>query len=340
MSESLSIMVTGGAGMIGSNLVKRLVGMGHRVQVIDNLWRGRLSNLKNEQGTFVIDIGCNFHQLDLCEAGTFEDLFEGIDIVFHLADIVAGIDYVFKNQGDIFRENLLINSNVIAAVRRYKPYGFIYVGTACSYPASLQQTTDGPLLREEDAYPAWPESAYGWSKLMGEYETLLLERETEIPVSVLRLHNVYGPPCDYDPVRGQVIPSLIRKAVHFPKEDFIVWGSGNQGRAFVHVDDVVGAMVSAMERGLGEGVIQIGPDVCTSIREIAEKVVLISGKPIEIRYDLTKPEGDRSRAADYTKARQTISWEPRVSLSDGLERLYDWIKRDMQAAANKNPEED
>ncbi len=340
MSESLSIMVTGGAGMIGSNLVKRLVGMGHRVQVIDNLWRGRLSNLKNEQGIFVIDIGCDFHQLDLCESGTFEELFEDIDIVFHLADIVAGIDYVFKNQGDIFRENLLINSNVIAAVRRYKPYGFIYVGTACSYPASLQQTTDGPLLREEDAYPAWPESAYGWSKLMGEYETLLLERETEIPVSVLRLHNVYGPPCDYDPVRGQVIPSLIRKAIHFPEEDFIVWGSGDQGRAFVYVDDAVDAMVSAMERGLGEGVIQIGPDVCTSIREIAEKIVLISGKPIEIRYDLTKPEGDKSRAADYTKAHQTLGWEPRVSLSDGLKRLYDWIERDMQASANKNSEED
>jgi len=103
MSKSLSIMVTGGAGMIGSNLVRRLAGMGHRVQVIDNLWRGRLSNLKDEQRNFVIDITIDFHQLDLCEVGTFEDLFEGIDVVFHLADIVAGIDYVFKNQGDIFR---------------------------------------------------------------------------------------------------------------------------------------------------------------------------------------------------------------------------------------------
>jgi GDP-D-mannose 3',5'-epimerase len=336
MSRPLSILVTGGAGMIGSNLAKRLVGMGHRVQVIDNLWRGRLSNLKDQQGNYIIDITRDFHKKDLREAGTFEDLFEGIDFVFHLADVVAGIEYVFKNQGDIFRENLLINSNVIAAVKHHRPRRFIYVGTACSYPASMQQTTNGLLLREEDAYPAWPESAYGWSKLMGEYESLLLERESRIPVSVLRLHNVYGPPCDYDPIRGQVIPSLIRKAIHYPEEEFIVWGSGEQGRAFVHVDDVVDALVVTMQKGLGEGVIQIGPDICTSIREIAEMVVMISGKSIEIKYDPTKPEGDKSRAADYSKAHQILGWEPRVSLSDGLKRLYRWIEWDMQAAANSN----
>jgi GDP-D-mannose 3',5'-epimerase len=332
MSQSLSFLVTGGAGMIGSNLVKRLISLGHHVQVIDNLWRGRLSYLKDDQGNFLIDIERDFHQLDLCESGIFEYLFEGVDFVFHLADIVAGIDYVFKNQGDIFRENLLINSNVIAAVRSHNPQGFIYIGTACSYPASLQQTTDGPLLREEDAYPAWPESAYGWSKLMGEYETLLLEKETEIPVSVLRLHNVYGPPCDYDPVRGQVIPSLIRKAIHHPQEDFIVWGSGKQGRAFVHVDDAVDAMILTMEKGLGKGVIQIGPEVCTSIREIAETVVMISEKSIEIKYDPTKPEGDKSRAADYKKAREILGWEPRTKLIDGLRNLYSWIEKDTQLA--------
>lgn len=329
MSKLLSILVTGGAGMIGSNLVTRLTQMGHRVKVIDNLWRGRLSNLKDDQENYVIDITHDFHKKDLCETSTFEELFEGIDIVFHLADIVAGIEYVFKNEGDLFRENFLINSNVIAAVKRYNPRGFFYIGTACSYPASMQQTTDGPLLREDDAYPAWPESAYGWSKLMGEYESLLLERETGIPVSVLRLHNVYGSPCDYDPIRGQVIPSLIRKAILHPEEEFIVWGSGEQGRAFVHVDDAVDAMVASMDKGLGKEVIQIGPEVCTSIREIAELVVIISGKSIEIRYDPTRPEGDKSRAADYSKAREILGWKPRISLAEGIERLYRWIQWDM-----------
>ncbi len=325
------VVVTGGAGMIGSNLVKRLVSLGYDVFVIDNLWRGRLEHLFDDDGKPVIDLEEKFFQLDLKNTGTFEHIFEGSDIVFHLADVVAGIDYVFRHEGTIFRDNLLINSNVITAVRKIGLKGFIYVGTACSYPASMQQSVDGPLLREEDAYPAWPESAYGWSKLMGEYETALLEQETEIPVSILRLHNVYGSPCDYDTARGQVIPSLIRKAINYPDEPFIVWGSGGQGRAFVHVDDVVEALILAMQRGLGQDVIQIGPDVCTTIREIAELTVRVSGKDIDIQYDPSRPEGDIGRAADFSKARNVLGWVPRVSLEEGVSNVYQWIRADMRS---------
>jgi len=325
------VVVTGGAGMIGSNLVKRLVHLGHDVFVIDNLWRGRLEYLCDDQGRSVIDLDKNFFHLDLIYAGTFEEIFQDADIVIHLADVVAGIDYVFSNEGSIFRENLLINSNVVAAIRNIDLKGFIYVGTACSYPAAMQQSVDGPLLREEDAYPAWPESAYGWSKLMGEYETELIGQEAEIPVSILRLHNVYGTPCDYDAVRGQVIPSLIRKAITYPEEPFIVWGSGGQGRAFVHVDDVVDALILAMQSGFGQGVIQIGPDVCTTIREIAELIVRVSGKNIDIQYDHSKPEGDRGRAADFSKARSVLGWVPRISLEKGISEAYQWIEADMRS---------
>ena len=327
MSKLLSIMVTGGAGMIGSNLVRRLVGMGHRVQVIDNLWRGRLSNLKDEQGNFVIDTRRDFHQLDLCETGTFEDLFEGIDIVFHLADIVAGIDYVFKNEGDIFRENLLINSNVIAAVRRYKPRGFIYVGTACSYPASLQQTTDGPLLREEDAYPAWPESAYGWSKLVGQLELKYLKQSSGKAVSTLMLHNVYGPNCEFTGERTQVIPSLMKRVIDADEGDTIsVWGSGNQGRAFIHVDDIVNALVKCVGRDDLPEFMQVGPGVCTSIRQLIETIIEVSGKSLKVSYDITKPEGDKGRYADYSIAQAHIGWTPKVTLKDGLAQTYRWIE--------------
>jgi len=325
------VMVTGGAGMIGSNLVKRLVDLGYDVFVIDNLWRGKLRNLQSNDGAPVIDLATRFFKKDLARPGTFETFFEGIDIVFHLADVVAGIDYVFNNQGTLFRENLLINSNVVSAVRGQALKGFIYVGTACSYPASMQQSHNAPLLREEDAYPAWPESAYGWSKLMGEYETALMGDETGIPVSILRLHNVYGAPCDYDPIRSQVIPSLIRKVIQYPEESFVVWGSGQQGRAFVHVDDVVDALVVAMDKGLGKGVIQIGTNVCTSIREIANLVVQVSGKKIDIKFDPSKPEGDHARAADCSKALKQLGWRPKVSLLNGIEQLYSWVQSDMQA---------
>jgi nucleoside-diphosphate-sugar epimerase len=323
------IMVTGGAGMIGSNLVKRLVGLGYKVSVIDNLWRGRLSNLKDEDGRYAIDLDEEFFKLDLALPGSFEHLFNNIDYVFHLADVVAGIGYVFRNEGILFRKNLLINSNVINAARSCSLKGFIYVGTACSYPAAKQTSIDGPLLVEEDAYPAWPESAYGWSKLMGEYESLLLEKETGTPVSVVRLHNVYGTPCDYGEERGQVIPSLIRKAIRYPDEPFVVWGTGEQGRAFVYVDDVIDALIETMRRGLGKGVIQIGTEVCTAIRDIAEVIVEISGKPIEICYDASRPEGDRGRAADYSKARKILNWSPRVGLREGLERVYRWVEAEL-----------
>lgn len=320
------ILVTGGAGMIGSNLVKTLALMEHDVIVADNLWRGKISNLKIDNENYAIDIESKFHNVDLAKTGSLENLLEGVEYVYHLADIVAGIDYVFENQGDIFRQNLLINSNVISSVRKFKPKGYIYVGTACSFPAHMQYGTEAPPLKEDDQYPASPESAYGWSKLMGEYEAFLMEKEAGIPVSVLSLHNVYGTPCVIDRT-SQVIPSLIKKALDWPNKEFIVWGSGTQGRAFVHVDDVISALVSTMKYGLGKGVIQIGPNKCTSIKEIAELVVKISNKEIKIVFDKSKPEGDKGRCADYSKAKELLNWEPRIGLEYGLEQMYKWIEK-------------
>lgn len=327
MIGSNRILVTGGAGMIGSNLVKRLVSLGQRVSVVDNLWRGKREYLLDEDNNPVIDVQKDFHELDLALPGVIDPILEGIDYVVHLADIVAGVDYVFRHQGSVFRQNLLINSNTIASSRTKPLKGFVYAGTACSYPADRQTGVDAPPLREADQYPAAPESAYGWSKLMGEYEAFLMQEETGIPVSVLSLHNVYGTPCDFDEGRSQVIPSLARKAARYPKEPFVVWGSGEQGRAFVHVDDIVDALILAMECGLGKGTIQIGPDVCTTIRDIASTLVDISGKNIDIIYDTTKPEGDRGRCADYTKARDVLGWEPQVPLRQGLASLYSWVFR-------------
>ncbi|MFC1481909.1 NAD-dependent epimerase/dehydratase family protein [Candidatus Neomarinimicrobiota bacterium] len=326
------ILVTGGAGMIGSNLVKRLVAEGEDVSVIDNLWRGKMTNLLNIEGKPVIDFETRFHNIDLSIPGAADDYFNDIDYVYHLADVVAGIGYVFGHQREIFRQNVLINSNVISAVSKYPPKGYIYVGTACSFPAHLQSGVDARPLREEDTYPASPESAYGWSKLMGEYESLLMEEENGIPTSILILHNVYGYPCDFSPEKSQVIPSLVRKAIDYPASPFVVWGSGSQGRAFVHVDDIIDALMLAKDKGFGRGTIQIGPDYCTSIREIAEMIVKISGKEIKIQYDTTKPEGDKGRRADYSKAREVLGWEPRKNFGDALAELYHWIEDQLEAS--------
>lgn len=324
------VLVTGGAGMIGSNLVKRLAAVGVRVRVVDSLWRGRIEHLLDERGEPVIDLERDFHEVDLTVPASLDPFLADGQLVVHLADVVAGIGYVFSNQRWIFRQNLLINSHVFDSVRGSNVGGLVYVGTACSFPKQLQTGVDARPLRESDLHPAAPESAYGWSKLIGHLELELLAQEERIPTSILVLHNVYGTPTDFSAQTGQVIPSLVRKAVRYPDEPFVVWGSGEQGRAFVHVDDVVDALVAAGERGLGKGEIQIGPDVCTSIREVAATIVAISGKDIETEYDLSAPEGDRGRCADYTRAREILGWEPRVTLHDGLERLYAWIEERMQ----------
>jgi nucleoside-diphosphate-sugar epimerase len=325
------ILVTGGVGMIGSNLVKRLVKENKEVFVVDNLWRGKLENLNDATGRPIIPLDTHFINRDLSVPDSCDDLAAQVDYIIHLADVVAGIDYVFNNQGSLFRQNLIINSNVITSARKAKDNlkGFIYVGTVCSFPLTRQNTLDPDPLREEELYPAMPESAYGWSKLMGQYETELLEKETGIPTSVLMFHNVYGSPCDFGE-RSQVIPALIRKAVNYPNETFEVWGSGKQGRAFIHVNDIVEALWLALNKGWGKGVIQIGPSVCTSIKEIAEKIVHISGKDIPIVFDTTKPEGDLARCADYSKAKAALGWEPFVTLEDGLRQQYEWVKEQIE----------
>lgn len=326
-----SIMVTGGAGMIGSNLVKRLVKEGWDVYVADNLWRGKLEYLNDDNGTPVIDIASHFLYKDLSIYEQCEDCIGFTDYVIHLADIVAGIDYVFSNQGDLFRKNNLINSNLFACVRKFadRIKGLIYVGTVCSFPLTLQNTYEPKPLHENELFPAMPESAYGWSKLIGQLEIGYLEKETSVPCCTLMFHNVYGTPTDYG-LRSQVIPALIRKAVNYPEEEFIVWGSGKQGRAFIHVNDIVDALVLALEKGWGHGWIQIGPDHCTSIEEIAYKVAEISKKNITPIFDKTKPEGDSARCADYSKAKRVLGWEPHTSLEEGLRACYAWINNQIK----------
>ncbi len=323
--NNMSVLVTGGAGFIGSSLVKRLVLEGANVRVIDNLWRGCLDNLIKPGGSHVIDLERDFHLTDLTDYARCVELVRDVGWVYHLADVVGGIQFVFSKELFVFRQNILINTNVLSACITNGISNYVYVGTACSYPKHLQMAPGIVPLREDQTYPAEPESSYGWSKLMGEYEAELAQKSGKIKVGLLRLHNVYGPGAPFEGDGAQALPLLVRKAIRFPEEPFIVWGSGNQYRDFVYINDVVEALMLVAQRGMNKGLIQIGSERATTIRQAAELIVQISGKPIDITYDTSKPEGDRGRIAVCDRARDILGWKVTVDLDEGLEQTYKWV---------------
>ena len=327
--KKIKVLVTGGAGMIGSNLVKRLIKDKYSVYVADNLWRGKRKYLYSKKGKMIIPEK-NFFKVDLQDYKNCIKVTKKMDIVVHLADVVAGINYVFSHESELFRSNILINTNTLQACIKNKVKKYIYAGTACSYPKSKQSTLDPPPFKEEEVYPAEPESAYGWSKLMGEYEAELAHNEKLIDIEILRLHNVYGSPSELNPLLSQVIPALCRKTIENKKNELDVWGSGKQKRAFVHVDDVVDGFVKAIKKtSKFKGVIQLGPNYSTSISEIAKMIVLISKRKICIKFDKSKPEGDVDRMADNTKARKLLNWNPKVKIKDGLREVYRWCRLEL-----------
>jgi GDP-D-mannose 3', 5'-epimerase len=319
------ILVTGGAGFIGSWLVETLTQLGAIVYVVDNLWRGSLSNLKSISGEYYFPINERFILGDLREYSVALEACKQsqAEIIFHFADIVAGINYVFANEPFVFRSNMLINSNVVTAAHETNTPQLVYLGTACSYPKHLQKNNRRPLV-EEDIYPADPESAYGWSKLMGEYEINLICQYSNIQTATLRLQNVYGPRVNLSPKVSQVIPSLIRKALRYPKEEFIVWGSGKQSRDFIFVTDVIDAILRTPLIGMGQGAIQIATSKETTIAEIAKMIVKISGKEIPIIFDQSMPEGDLGRSGSYDKAKSVLGWDIYTSIEEGLRHTYEW----------------
>jgi len=307
-------------------LVRLLLEEGHEVFVIDNFERGTRENLKDVQDKVQV-IEC-----DLTDQLRSEMVItkHGFDDVYHLAARVGGVGYVTKHPAECFTPNLQMNVNVLETCRKAEVDRLLFTSTACIYPVELQERPDAPALKEIDDRPYNPESGYGWAKLTAEHLYDAYTREYGMKICTVRMFNVYGPGEDMGE-SSHVIPMLIRKAVTYPEEEFIVWGSGDATRAFTFVSDVTTGLILAMEKGINNGPYNIGGHERVSVRRLAEMVKKISGKEeMPIIFDASMPDGVRGRAADWTKAREELGWNPQISLEEGLRITYEWAEKKIK----------
>jgi GDP-D-mannose 3', 5'-epimerase len=312
------VLVTGAGGFIGHHLVTYLKEHGYWVRGAD---------VKLPEYTAVDADEFAIADLRLREEAL--RVMRGIDEVYALAADMGGMGFISSNHGTIFRNNLLMNLNTIEAARVHGAERYLFSSTACVYPEHLQDHTDVVPLREEVAYPANPQDAYGWEKLVAERLCLYYAEEFGLETRMVRFHNVYGPYGTYDGGREKVPAALCRKvALAEPGGSIEVWGDGEQTRSFCYVDDCVEGIHRIMRSGY-RSPLNLGTDRMVSVNQLARIVIDISGKPgIGIEH-VDGPQGVRGRNSDNTRLREVAGWEPRVSLEDGLVPTYRWIEEQV-----------
>ncbi len=315
-----NVLVTGGAGFIGSHIVKRLLELGCNVRVADNLSRGRRENIDAflEKTDFQVT---DLTRLDNCLQVTRE-----IDDVFHLAASVGGIHYIGKENVEGSTPSVLMNASMLEAARLNDTERFFFASSACVY---REQSSGLNRLKEEDAFPADPPTTYGWAKIIGEIQCRAYATDYGLRTSATRLFNVYGENENLDPRWSHVVPSLVRKAICYPREQFQVFGDGNQERAFLYVNDCVTGILLAIERMRNGEVINLGSEELVSIGSLAKDIVALSGKRVEIQYDLSGPQGTRRYCADTSRMKEILQWAPRTPLEVGLKRTYTWAESEL-----------
>ena len=319
-ARSNKCLVTGGAGFIGSHLAKKLLDEGRQVIIADDLSRGDTLNLSD----LGIHIDCE--NIDLRDYDRLIQLMEGVDTVFHLAARVGSLEYLHGSGMDeliALQTNFVIDANVFRACLERKVRKLIYASSISVYPIDKQHSLD-IILSEDDMPYINPEGGYDWAKLMGEIQLGWMK---DINTGMARIFNIYGENGALGE-SAQVIPALIQKAISYPKQEFKVWGDGEQTRDFLYVADCIEALLRLEEKATNPPIfVNIGSGKATPIKTIAQEIARISGKNPEVKYDITRPVGPLSRTADITKAKKILGWQPKTSLDEGLKRTYSWAER-------------
>jgi nucleoside-diphosphate-sugar epimerase len=317
----MRVLVCGAGGFIGHHLVKRLKADGHWVRGVD---------LKRPE--YELSAADEFSIMDLRDpASAYDSMVNGIDHVFQLAADMGGIGYITAHHADISRNNVLINLNMLRAATSAKVERYLYTSSACVYPAHLQHETNVTALRESDAVPADPEPGYGWEKLFSEQLTAYYAHDYGLNTRTVRLHNIYGPLGTWDGGREKAPAALCRKVAE-AKDTLELWGDGQQTRSFCYVDDCVEGLVRIMASEHHDP-INLGTEEMVTVNELAAQVQSIAGKSLQWVHDTTKPQGVRGRNSDNTILRKVLNWEPRITLREGLEATYPWIKSQVEARA-------
>jgi len=325
MSHDVKVLVTCAGGFIGHHLVIFLKREGYWVRGVDSKYP--------EYGTTDADV---FELLDLrrwdhCLLAT-----RGIDEVYALAADMGGMGFISSHHAEILRNNALINIHTLEAVRLNGIQRYLYTSSACIYPEYLQTNADVTPLKEEDAYPAQPQDAYGWEKLVAERLCLHYREDYGLATRIVRFHVTFGPLGTWDGGREKAPAAICRKVAVAKLTgncEMEIWGDGEQTRSFCYIDDCVTGIYKLMRSEYAEP-LNLGQDRLVTINQLADMVAAIAGVHI-VKKHVPGPQGVRGRNSDNTRLRQVLGWEPEISLEEGLTRTYAWIEAQVRAQLEK-----
>jgi nucleoside-diphosphate-sugar epimerase len=320
-------LVCGAGGFIGSHLVKRLKAEGFWVRGVDLKFP---EYAETHADDFVIS--------DLRDAGNCRAIVDRrFDEVYQLAADMGGAGFIFtgENDADIMHNSATINLNMVEACKNRGIRRVFYSSSACMYPAHNQEDPDKPVTREDSAYPANPDSEYGWEKLFSERIYLTYNRNYGMQCRVARYHNIFGPEGTWVGGREKAPAALCRKIAEAKDGGEIeIWGDGLQTRSFLYVDECVEGTIR-LTRSNWEGPVNIGSEEMVSINQLADIIQDVANKKVHLRH-IPGPQGVRGRNSHNDLIKEKLGWAPNESLKDGLSKTYPWIESQLLRLRGKN----
>ncbi|MCS6796776.1 MAG: NAD-dependent epimerase/dehydratase family protein [Raineya sp.] len=315
------VLVCGAGGFIGGHLVKRLKKEGFWVRGVD-LKHHEYTQLPADE--FIIG--------DLRDVQVCKEVLKDIDEVYQLAADMGGAGYIFtgENDANVMHNSATINLNIADLAVKMGVKKVFYSSSACIYPAYNQEDPDNPKCSEDSAYPAAPDSEYGWEKLFSERLFLAYYRNYGLQVRIARFHNIFGPEGTWEGGKEKAPAAICRKVAEAEDGGEIeIWGDGKQTRSFLYIDECIEAVRRLMESDF-TGPVNIGSEEMISINSLAKLVMDIAGKKLTIK-NVPGPVGVRGRNSDNKLIREKLGWDYTMTLREGLEKTYAWIHQQVQA---------